>query len=82
MPESYVIIIKGGISPAWSDWLAEFSIEELEGGLTRLSGTLEDQAALHGLLRRIRDLNLKLVSVNTFPSNHPHPGKGENYEEK
>ena len=81
MPEIYQIIIKGGISPAWSDWLAGLTVEELEGGQTLLSGTLEDQAALHGLLRRIRDLNLVLVSVNTFPSHHPQQGKGENHEE-
>jgi hypothetical protein len=64
MPEYYEIKIKGHLDPLWSDWLAGLKLTHLEGNETLLSGTLSDQAALHGLLERIRDLNLTLISVN------------------
>jgi hypothetical protein len=63
MPEYYEIRIKGSLDPHWSDWFAGLRLTNLEGDETLLSGPLPDQAALHGLLERIRDLNLKLISV-------------------
>ncbi len=63
MPEYYEIKIKGFLDPRWSDWFAGLTLTHLEGNDTLLSGPLPDQAALHGLLERIRDLNLKLISV-------------------
>lgn len=69
MPEYYEIKIKGYLDAHWSDWLSGLTIEHMEGDETRLSGQLPDQAALHGLLERIRDLNLTLISV----SNRPEP---------
>lgn len=65
MPEYYEIRIKGHLDPRWSDWFAGLELTHLEGDETLLSGTLQDQAALHGLLERIRDLNLKLISVSS-----------------
>jgi hypothetical protein len=64
MPEYYEIKIKGHLDRYWSDWFAGLDLTHLEGDETLLSGSLPDQAALHGLLERIRDLNLKLISVN------------------
>ncbi len=63
MPEHYEIKIKGRLDPRWSDWFSGLKVTELEADETLISGSLPDQAALHGLLERIRDLNLKLVSV-------------------
>ena len=64
MPEYYEIKIKGKLDQRWSEWFAGLTLTYLEGNMTLLSGSLDDQAALHGLLERIRDLNLTLISVS------------------
>ena len=65
MPEHYEIKIEGCLNPGWSDWFAGLKMTHLEGNTTLISGSLPDQAALHGWLERIRDLNLKLISVTS-----------------
>ncbi len=62
MPEYFEIKIKGHLDPHWSDAFAGLKLTYLEGDETLLSGLLPDQAALHGVLERIRDLNITLVS--------------------
>ena len=59
---AYRIKLKGCLDPKWSDWFEQMAISA-EGGETILTGPVADQAALHGLLIRIRDLNLTLLSV-------------------
>ena len=65
MPEYYEIKIRGCLDQQWSDWFGGLKLTYLEGDVSLLSGPLPDQAALHGLLERIRDLNLTLISVTS-----------------
>jgi hypothetical protein len=59
---NYEITIEGGLGQNWTAWFGGLHITE-SGGLTILTGTVADQAALHGLLARIRDLGLPLISL-------------------
>ena len=65
----YEIRIKGELDAVWSDWFADMAVETAVPGETLLRGSLPDQAALHGLLARIRDLGLPLLSVNKIENN-------------
>lgn len=71
MPEYYEIIIQGKLDPRWSDWFEGLTVTHLEGDETLFAGSLADQSALHGLLERIRDLNLTLVAVTRGSSSDP-----------
>ncbi len=63
MPDEYQIIVKGHLDDLWLSTFTGLTLARLESGETLLSGSLPDQAALHGILERIRDLNLTLISV-------------------
>ncbi len=63
MPEYWEIKIAGHLPSGWSPWFADLKVSAREPDVTLLAGPLPDQAALHGLLERIRDLNLTLISV-------------------
>ncbi len=63
-PGNYEICILESISDRWLEWFGEFTLTHIPSGETLLTGPIADQSALHGLLARIRDLNLTLISVN------------------
>jgi hypothetical protein len=63
-PELYEIRIEGHLDGRWADWFGGLTITLEEDGNTLLTGTVIDQAALHGLLRKVRDLGMPLLSVN------------------
>jgi len=60
---TYEIRLKGHLPERWAGWFGDVAIGLEEDGTTRLTCTAIDQAALHGLLRKVRDLGLPLVSV-------------------
>ena len=59
----YQIRIKGHLDRKWADWFSGLSITSLENGETLLTGLVLDQAMLHSLLRKVRDVGLPLVAV-------------------
>jgi hypothetical protein len=59
----FQIRIEGHLGPGWTDWFGGMSITQQEGGDTLLTGPVVDQAALHGLLRKVRDLGIPLISA-------------------
>jgi hypothetical protein len=65
MPEYCEIKIKGHLDLRWLDWFSGLDLTHLEEDVTLLSGLLPDQTTLHGMLKRIRDLNLTLISVTS-----------------
>jgi hypothetical protein len=67
-PIVYEIKLSGRLGPDWAHWFGDMSIIVVEDGagaaLTTLTGPLPDQSALFGIINRIRDLGLRLLSVN------------------
>ena len=66
-PARYRVRVRGAIEPQWSRWFAGMTISYDAGGDTLLIGMLSDQAALYGVLHRIRDLGLVLLAVEQLP---------------
>ena len=62
-PMLYQIRIKGHLDRRWTEWFGGLTITLEDNGETLLTGQVADQAALHGLLRKVRDLGLPLISV-------------------
>ena len=63
-PGLYEIRLKGHLGSQWTDWFEGLTITLEEDGDTLITGPVIDQAALHGLLKRVRDLGMSLVSVS------------------
>ena len=63
-PAMYEIRLKGQLDHRWTGWFGGLSITQDDDGETLLTGRIVDQAALHGLLRKVRDLGMPLIAVN------------------
>ena len=72
-PVVYQIRLKGYLGSQWTDWFEGLTITLEEDGDTLLTGPVIDQAALHGLLKKVRDLGMPLVSVCQVEFNETHP---------
>jgi hypothetical protein len=66
----YELQVKGHLDDRWSDWLDGLAVQRQEDGTTVLVGPLVDQAALYGVIIRIRDLGLSLLSVSRVVESH------------
>lgn len=67
----YQIRLVGHLGPQWKDWFEGLTITLEDNGDTLLTGPVIDQAALHGLLKKVRDLGLPLISVNRIQPGQP-----------
>ena len=78
----YEIRLKGHLDTRWAAWFDGLSLIHASDGITIIHGPIADQAALHGLLQKVRDTGLPLVSVTCverdpaeMPGNEPHQGE-------
>ena len=63
--KTYEIRLKGLLDESWADWFDGLTVtQDVPGGTTMLTGVIVDQATLHGLLKKVRDLGLPLLAVN------------------
>jgi hypothetical protein len=75
-PAFYRIKVQGQVDSQWTDWFEDMTISYEEDGNTLISGQVADQAALHGLLKKIRDLGMTLIYVCPgLPPNQDEIGK-------
>jgi hypothetical protein len=70
-PGWYEIRVQGHLDARWATWFDGLAIAHGSDGTTIIHGPVADQAALHGLLQKIRDLGLPLISVNHLDPGHP-----------
>jgi hypothetical protein len=68
----YEIRVKGHLDPRWSAWFDGMSLTAQSDGITCIHGPVVDQAALHGLLQKLRDTGLPLISVTQLDPDQPH----------
>jgi hypothetical protein len=76
-PGRYEIRLAGHLHPRWTAWFDGLTLTHEKDGTTVLRGQLVDQAALHGLLQKVRDVGVPLISVNHFDPGHPRPPAAE-----
>jgi len=72
LQEIYQIVVKGHLDDEWSDWFDGLTITLVDNGETILSGPIVDQTALHGVLIKIRDLGLPLLSLTRIETDRKH----------
>ena len=76
-PMIYQIKVKSHLSSDWTDWFEGLTITPEEDGDTLLTGPVIDQAALYGLLKKVRDLGMTLIALNPIQFNEATSEKGE-----
>jgi hypothetical protein len=69
-PTRYELRVQGVLDPGWSAWFEGLQISSDEPDVTTIAGPVADQAALHGLLAKVRDLALPLLSVRRIDPDH------------
>ncbi len=74
-PSVYQMRIKGHLGSQWTDWFGGLTVTLEDSGESLLTGLVADQAALHGLLKRVRDLGMPLISVNRVEPSPPDAPK-------
>ncbi len=72
--DTYEIRVQGRLDDRWTAWFDGMELVTTGDGCTLLRGAVVDQAALHGLIQKVRDLGLPLVSVIQTPAGHPQTG--------
>ena len=70
-PAGYQLRIAGHLDHHWSPWIGDLTLTREDDGTTSLTGVVSDQAALHGLLTKIRDLGVTLISVAVIDPENP-----------
>jgi hypothetical protein len=73
-PVQYEIRVAGHLGPRWSAWFDGLSLTNEDGGTTVIRGALVDQAALHGLLQKLRDVGIPLISLTPVPPDEAPEG--------
>ena len=81
-PMIYQIRIKGHLDPKWANRFEGLTITLEDSGVTLLTGPVVDQAALHGLLKKVRDIGTSLLSVNRVDSGQANTSEGKEHNEK
>jgi len=76
-PLSYEIMVEGELDPVWMEWFEGLSFSHDPEGNTVFAGPIVDHTALHSILLKIRDLNLKLISVNEINCNDKEMTQGD-----
>lgn len=69
-PQVYQVRLQGHLGDQWTNWFEGLTITLEENGQTVLTGSVADQSALYGLLKKVRDLGISLVSVNRVEPSH------------
>jgi hypothetical protein len=70
----YEIRVRGHLGPRWAAWFDGLSLSDTDDGITVIRGPVVDQAALHGLLQKLRDVGIPLVSLTEVPDATTTPG--------
>ena len=81
-PTVYQIRVKSHLRSDWTDWFEGLTITLEDTGNTLLTGPVVDQAALYGVLKKVRDLGMLLISLNPVQLNDPHPDKADKINEE